>query len=132
MFYFLKEKESIFGENNLFKPCRSILKPEMKNPNPFLALREMNKQPCDHEVVIIFSLSFINRYGVRVSVIGCKSNLPISLQKCIASTEEITKDNKGLHLVIALNYGGYYDIIQATKSIASKVMNGFFTSRGHQ
>ncbi|XP_047269299.1 LOW QUALITY PROTEIN: nerylneryl diphosphate synthase CPT2, chloroplastic-like [Capsicum annuum] len=75
--------------------------------------------------VIIFSLSFINRYGVRVSVIGCKSNLPISLQKCIASTEEITKDNKGLHLVIALNYGGYYDIIQATKSIASKVMNGF-------
>ncbi|MCD9559426.1 Dimethylallylcistransferase, chloroplastic [Datura stramonium] len=66
------------------------------------------------------------RFGVRVSVIGCKSNLPITLQKCIALTEETTKANvEGLHLVIALNYGGHYDILQATKSIASKVMNGF-------
>ncbi|XP_055821881.1 nerylneryl diphosphate synthase CPT2, chloroplastic-like isoform X2 [Solanum dulcamara] len=65
-----------------------------------------------------------SRFGVRVSVIGCKSNLPMTLQKCIALTEETTKGNKGLHLVIALNYGGYYDILQATKSIANKVMNG--------
>ncbi|XP_006361580.1 dimethylallylcistransferase, chloroplastic [Solanum tuberosum] len=65
-----------------------------------------------------------SRSGVRVSVIGCKSNLPLTLQKCIALTEETTKGNKGLHLVIALNYGGYYDILQATKSIANKVMNG--------
>nr|AGK82836.1 cis-prenyl transferase 9 [Solanum habrochaites] len=65
-----------------------------------------------------------SRFGVRVSVIGCKSNLPMTLQKCIALTEETTKGNKGLHLVIALNYGVYYDILQATKSIANKAMNG--------
>ncbi|XP_049350173.1 nerylneryl diphosphate synthase CPT2, chloroplastic [Solanum verrucosum] len=64
------------------------------------------------------------RFGVRVSVIGCKSNLPMTLQKCIALTEETTKGYKGLHLVIALNYGGYYDILQSTKNIVNKVMNG--------
>nr|AGK82812.1 cis-prenyl transferase 1 [Solanum pimpinellifolium] len=65
-----------------------------------------------------------SRSGVRVSIIGCKSDLPMTLQKCIALTEETTKGNKGLHLVIALNYGGYYDILQATKSIVNKAMNG--------
>nr|5HXN_A Chain A, (2Z,6Z)-farnesyl diphosphate synthase, chloroplastic [Solanum habrochaites] len=65
-----------------------------------------------------------SRSGVRVSIIGCKTDLPMTLQKCIALTEETTKGNKGLHLVIALNYGGYYDILQATKSIVNKAMNG--------
>ncbi|XP_070046223.1 dimethylallylcistransferase CPT1, chloroplastic-like [Nicotiana tomentosiformis] len=62
-------------------------------------------------------------FGLRISIIGCRSNLPITLQKRIELTEETTKAD-GLHLVIALNYGGHYDILQATKSIASKVMNG--------
>ncbi|XP_049379018.1 (2Z,6Z)-farnesyl diphosphate synthase CPT6, chloroplastic [Solanum stenotomum] len=64
------------------------------------------------------------RLGVRVSVIGCKSKLPTKLQKGIELTEEATKANEGLHLVLALNYGGHYDMLQATKNIASKVKDG--------
>ncbi|XP_070033777.1 (2Z,6Z)-farnesyl diphosphate synthase CPT6, chloroplastic-like [Nicotiana tomentosiformis] len=64
------------------------------------------------------------RVGVRVSAIGDRSKLPITLQKCIDLTEETTKANAGLHLMIAVNYGGHYDILQATKSIANKVKNG--------
>ncbi|XP_060174162.1 (2Z,6Z)-farnesyl diphosphate synthase CPT6, chloroplastic-like isoform X1 [Lycium barbarum] len=64
------------------------------------------------------------RYGMKMSVIGDKSNLPSSLKEMIKLAEETTKDNTGLHFVAALNYGGRYDIIQATKRIASKVKDG--------
>ncbi|WMV34422.1 hypothetical protein MTR67_027807 [Solanum verrucosum] len=67
---------------------------------------------------------FMRFGGVRVSVIGGRSKLPIKLQKGIELTEEATKDNEGLHLTMALNYGGKYDMLQATKSIASKVKDG--------
>ncbi|KAG5601128.1 hypothetical protein H5410_032498 [Solanum commersonii] len=64
------------------------------------------------------------RLGVRVSAIGDRSKLPATLQKSIKLTEETTKVKPGLHLMIALNYGGHYDVLQATKSIASKVNDG--------
>ncbi|KAK4718678.1 hypothetical protein R3W88_017016 [Solanum pinnatisectum] len=53
-----------------------------------------------------------------------RSKLPIKLQKGIELTKEATKGNEGLHLTMALNYGGKYDMLQATKSIASKVKDG--------
>ncbi|XP_060182264.1 (2Z,6Z)-farnesyl diphosphate synthase CPT6, chloroplastic-like [Lycium barbarum] len=64
------------------------------------------------------------RFGVRVSVIGDKPRLSITLQKSIELTEEATKANEGLHLMMALNYGGHYDMLQATKCIASKLKDG--------
>lgn len=64
------------------------------------------------------------RYGMKMSVIGDKSNLPNSLKEAINHAEETTKDNIGLHFVAALNYGGRYDITQATKNIATKVKDG--------
>ncbi|XP_059301929.1 (2Z,6Z)-farnesyl diphosphate synthase CPT6, chloroplastic-like [Lycium ferocissimum] len=64
------------------------------------------------------------RFRVRVSVIGCRSKFPNTLQKRIELTEEATIANGGLHLMMALNYGGHYDMLQATKSIASKVKDG--------
>ncbi|PHU00657.1 Dehydrodolichyl diphosphate synthase 5 [Capsicum chinense] len=59
-----------------------------------------------------------------MSVIGDRFKLPITLQKGIELTEEATKSNEGLHLLMALNYGGHYDMVQATKSIATKVKDG--------
>ncbi|WMV34405.1 hypothetical protein MTR67_027790 [Solanum verrucosum] len=71
-----------------------------------------------------FFEEFMRFGGVRVSIIGGRSKLPIKLQKGIELTEEATKGNEGLHLTMALNYGGKYDMLQATKSIASKVKDG--------
>ncbi|KAH0660955.1 hypothetical protein KY285_027233 [Solanum tuberosum] len=56
------------------------------------------------------------RFGrVRVSVIGGRSKLPIKLQKGIELTEEAAKGNEGLHLTMALNYGGQYVMYQILK-----------------
>ncbi|KAH0733718.1 hypothetical protein KY285_009425 [Solanum tuberosum] len=64
------------------------------------------------------------RYGMKMSIIGDRSNLPNSLKEMLRLAEETTKDNTGIHFVAALNYGGRYDITQATKKIASKVKDG--------
>ncbi|KAL3321366.1 hypothetical protein AABB24_019598 [Solanum stoloniferum] len=64
------------------------------------------------------------RYGMKMSFIGDRSNLPDSMKEMLRLAEESTKDNTGLHFVAALNYGGRYDITQATKKIASKVKDG--------
>ena len=46
-----------------------------------------------------------------------------SLQKSIEKAIEITKNNTGLTLNIAFNYGGRQELVRATKIIAEKVKN---------
>ncbi|CAK9148388.1 unnamed protein product [Ilex paraguariensis] len=64
------------------------------------------------------------RNNVRLSVIGDKSMLPNSLQQVISEAENALKANSRLHFIIGLSYGGRYDILQACKSVASKVKDG--------
>ncbi|KAK4483231.1 hypothetical protein RD792_010414 [Penstemon davidsonii] len=69
-------------------------------------------------------LDEIMRNEIRLSVMGDKLKLPESLQSLISSAEEYTKANQGLHMFLALNYGGRYDITAASKKIATKVRDG--------
>ncbi|KAF5185143.1 Isoprenyl transferase [Thalictrum thalictroides] len=64
------------------------------------------------------------REDIRVSIIGDSSKLPDSLQKMIANTEEVTNNNLGLQLIVAVSYTGKYDIVQACQNIAYKVKDG--------
>ncbi|KAL5580755.1 hypothetical protein UlMin_013197 [Ulmus minor] len=64
------------------------------------------------------------RQGIRISVIGDSSRLPESLQKLISDTEEKTKQNTMLQLIVAVSYSGKYDVLQACKSIAQKAKDG--------
>ncbi|PIA59386.1 hypothetical protein AQUCO_00400337v1 [Aquilegia coerulea] len=64
------------------------------------------------------------REDIRVSIIGDSSKLPNSLQKMIAKTEDVTKNNLGLQLIVAVSYTGKYDIVQACQNIAYKVKDG--------
>ncbi|KAF7816095.1 dehydrodolichyl diphosphate synthase 2-like [Senna tora] len=64
------------------------------------------------------------RKGIRISMIGEQSKLPCSLQRMMKKAEERTKENSGLHLIIAVSYSGKYDVVQACKSVAEKVKNG--------
>ena len=49
--------------------------------------------------------------------IGRLERLPSSLQKELSRVEKITKNNKGIILNLALNYGGRSDIVDAVKKI---------------
>ena len=66
----------------------------------------------------------LNRNDVRLSIIGDRSAFPDKLQEQIASGEALTAHNSTLHLQIAANYGGRWDITRAARRVAAKVNNG--------
>ncbi len=61
---------------------------------------------------------------IRVRVIGDKSRLSEKFQKQIAELEEHSKQNDGLNLQIAINYGSRDEMIRAMKKMAHKVEDG--------
>lgn len=63
-------------------------------------------------------------HNSKLSVIGNKWMLPMSLQDATARAEDYTKYNTGTQFNVAVNYGGRYDILQACKSIAKKTKEG--------
>ncbi len=66
----------------------------------------------------------LHEAGVRLRVIGDRSPFPPKLQQCIERAEARTADNRRLNLVIAANYGGQWDITQATRQLATLVKSG--------
>ena len=62
--------------------------------------------------------------NIKVNVIGKTEELPKDIYKEIKSVEEKTKNNTGMVLNIAFNYGGRDEITTATKKIAEQVKNG--------
>lgn len=62
--------------------------------------------------------------NMRIKMLGNRDGLSEGLLKKIDNTVEGTKNNTGLTLNVAFNYGGRDEIVNATKSIARKVKNG--------
>jgi undecaprenyl diphosphate synthase len=73
-------------------------------------------------------VSRLHKNNVRLKVIGDRLVFNAKLQRRIAEAEEITRDNDGLTLVIAANYGGRWDITQAVRQIAHDVETGALLS----
>jgi undecaprenyl diphosphate synthase len=63
----------------------------------------------------------LHEAGVCLRVIGERSQFPPKLQRCIEWAEQTTRENSRLNLVIAANYGGRADIVQAVRRIAMLV-----------
>lgn len=62
--------------------------------------------------------------NVRFRVIGDLKRLPEVVQQKLKETEEHTKKNDAMTMVVALSYSARWEITQATKAIAEKVANG--------
>lgn len=61
---------------------------------------------------------------IRLKSIGDVSSLPDSTQKKLKSAIEVTANNKGLTLVLALSYSGKWDIVQAAQQMAKDCVEG--------
>lgn len=62
--------------------------------------------------------------NVKVSTMGDMGRLPDSTRKAVNHAIEQTKDNGGLNLNFALNYGSRSEIIDAIKNLSSDVKRG--------
>ncbi|MEP3266236.1 MAG: isoprenyl transferase [Hyphomicrobiales bacterium] len=85
------------------------------------------------EITELFSLLrfFVRKYlaelhqnNVCLKVIGDEEDVPDDINKLVRDAVELTKDNDGLTLVIAFNYGSRNEITKATKRIAKAVADG--------
>lgn len=66
----------------------------------------------------------LSKNGVRLFVIGDLESLPQACRQELDEAMLLTAENTSLNLILALSYSAKWEIIEATKKIASKVKNG--------
>ncbi len=66
----------------------------------------------------------LNKNNVCFKTIGDIDQLPMITKKGIQDGEELTKNNTGLNLCLALSYGSRQEIINSVRRISEKVKNG--------
>lgn len=68
--------------------------------------------------VLMREIEELHQRGVRVRILGRRSELDPSLARAIAAAEAKTRDNTAMTVNVALNYGGRADIVDAVREIA--------------
>lgn len=66
----------------------------------------------------------LHENGIRLRFIGERRNLPTILQKRMVDAETMTQGNQRMTLILAVGFGGRWDLVQAMQRIASKVRSG--------
>ena len=66
----------------------------------------------------------LDRQGVRIKVIGAREGLQPDIAASLDEAVLKTKDNTGLVLTLAFNYGGRQEITSAVRAIAEQVARG--------
>ncbi len=69
-------------------------------------------------------LAELHKSGVRVRIIGEREGLEADIGRLLIEAEELTKNNTGLTLVVAFNYGARQEITRAAKRFAQEVAEG--------
>jgi len=85
-------------------------------------LMELFLSSLEHEV------KSLHENNVRVRFIGNRSRFHSALCQKMTEVEQLTGHNSGLTLVIAIDYGGQWDITQSVQQIARDIEAGRITS----
>ena len=72
-------------------------------------------------------LQEMHENSVVINFIGDLTKLSSKLQKILANAVEVTKNNTGVRLQIAFNYGARDEMVHAVKNIAGMLKNGEIT-----
>ncbi|RMX17736.1 isoprenyl transferase [Legionella jordanis] len=66
----------------------------------------------------------LHQHGIRLRFTGDRNGLSQKLQEQMQAAEKLTAENNRLTLNVVVNYGGKWDIVQATKTIARQILAG--------
>ena len=69
-------------------------------------------------------LARMQKENIRFNTIGQLDDLPPAVHKLVKHAMEVTKNNDGLILTLALSYGGRKEILEAVKNVAQQVKDG--------
>lgn len=128
----LRNLPRIQGHREGVKAVKKVVEYAYKNGIKTLSLfafsTENWKRPSD-EVMFLMNLfkDTIDREfdelidkGIKIKFLSRKDELPNFVIERMNRAEEKSKDNEKMNLLIALNYGGRYDIVQAVNEIIKK------------
>ncbi len=74
-------------------------------------------------ITLTNELAEMHSEGVVINFIGDTKKLSPKLQKILNNSVETTKNNTGVHLQIAFNYGARDEILHAVKNIVTQGIN---------
>jgi undecaprenyl diphosphate synthase len=115
-------KKGVDAVRKVVKRCEEI---GVKTLTLF-AFSSENKNRSNEEVSLLFSLFLtaleretqkLNAHNIRLKIIGDLSLFPVKIQKKAQQAQQDLAKNTGLELVIAANYGGQWDILNACQNI---------------
>lgn len=84
-----------------------------------ICIRKLIYMPLYVNCVVMY-----NRHDIRIWIIGDRGGLPESFIEVIIKTEEKTKVNTRLRMILAINYGGQFKIIEIIERLCKKVKDG--------
>lgn len=131
-----KGKHRVFGHKHGVKALRkAIAFANEKNicALTLFAFSSENWQRPAQEVNMLMELFFtvlgsevkkLHKHNIKLKIIGELTGFSERLQKKVFEAEKLTENNSGLVLNVAANYGGRWDITQATKKLAELVAAG--------
>ena len=124
------------GHQKGVKSVRTIVKHCAKigvNTLTLFAFSSENMNRPSEEVGLLFKLFLtvlrnetkkLKDNNIKLDIIGDLSVFTPEIQNLAEKTQQLLQNNTGLNLVIAANYGGQWDIVEAAKKIAAKSVNG--------
>lgn len=131
-----QKKPRVFGHKNGVNTVRRIVEAAGEIGISYLTLYTFSKENwnrSDTEVnalmqILVSSLNkelkTLMKNNVRLLSIGDLDNLPEKVFSKLNQAIEMTKNNTGLTLILALSYGARWEIVRAVQNIAAKVQKG--------
>ncbi|THB72495.1 MAG: isoprenyl transferase [Gammaproteobacteria bacterium] len=101
------------------------------------AFSSENWQRPETEVILLMELFLfvlkrevkkLHKNNIRLQIIGARNKFNNKILKALEDAEQLTANNKAMCLFVAADYGGKWDIVNATKQICAKVASGEITS----
>ncbi len=131
-----KGEDRLFGHYHGVESVRNIVEGCAELGVGYLTLYAFSTENWDrpeYEVVGLMELlvstirkevESLNKNNIRLHVIGDMSMLPEYARNELNEALEITRENTGLNLVMALSYSGRWELLNAVKNIAFEVKQG--------
>lgn len=69
-------------------------------------------------------IATLNKNNIRLEAIGDLQRLPSATFNALMDGIQSTRNNSRMTLILALNYSGKWDLVQATQHIAAQVLGG--------
>jgi len=124
-----RNKNRIYGHNQAKKSVKECVEYCIEHKIKFLSLFTFSTENWNRpklevkalmkllNIVIKDEINHLIEQNIKIKVIGDISKIPVKTEINLKKAIDKTKNNSGLTLILAINYSGKWDILNATKKI---------------